>query len=160
MESPLEEAFDLWWEVVRRHICHQIYALPQINVTAQGRPYRLDFQIYIGGFVADLAREHAIEQSRIAVELDGYEFHERTPAQVAARNQRDRDLQMDDWTVFHFSGSEFHRDPAACITTVLSFALQAFYDLQSAVYQHLDHPVRPPQGRGHEAVPPPAADRG
>jgi hypothetical protein len=45
---------------------------------------------------------------------------------------------MDDWTVFHFSGSEFHRDPARCIMTVKGFALQAFFDLRSAVYKHLD----------------------
>ena len=64
--------------------------------------------------------------AKIAVEVDGHDFHERTREQVVARNQRDRDLQADGWTVLHFSGSEIHRQPEECVRQVFDVGYTAF----------------------------------
>lgn len=48
------------------------------------------------------------------------DYHERTRAQVRHRDRRDRDLQAAGWRLMHFSGSEFHRNPAKCVDEVWS----------------------------------------
>ena len=61
------------------------------------------------------------KQPKVAIELDGHDFHERTKEQVALRNERDRSApQADGWTVLHFSGSELVRDPLKCVQSVLT----------------------------------------
>lgn len=72
------------------------------------RRVRLDF-----AFVSD--RFH-----RVAVELDGHDFHERTKEQAARDRSRDRLLTIDGWTVLRFTGSEVDRDVARCWSEVLS----------------------------------------
>jgi very-short-patch-repair endonuclease len=53
-------------------------------------------------------------QMRLVVEVDGHEFHEKTKEQAARDKRRDRDLQQEGWSVFHFTGSEVWRDPFGC----------------------------------------------
>jgi very-short-patch-repair endonuclease len=77
--------------------------LPQQDVEACGNRYRLDFML---------------ESGKIAIELDGHDFHERTKEQVEHRNKRDRDLQSDGWLVLHYSGSKFLSEPMNCILEV------------------------------------------
>jgi hypothetical protein len=50
-------------------------------------------------------------EMKIAVELDGHDFHERTKEQVKLRDRRDRVLQRHGWIVLHISGSELVREP-------------------------------------------------
>lgn len=103
MESPIEAVFWVWWEAFKSldpRMSNDLYRFdlsPQYEVIASsGERFRLDF---------------AIADFKIAVELDGHEFHERTKEQVAYRNTRDRKLQADGWTVLHISGSELWRAP-------------------------------------------------
>lgn len=102
-ESPIEAVFWVWFQAFLSldvRIAQEIYSfnlLPQHEVVASdGSLFRLDF---------------AIPDFKIAVELDGHDFHERTKEQVAHRNMRDRKLQADGWTVLHISGSELWKAP-------------------------------------------------
>ncbi|MEM1085859.1 MAG: DUF559 domain-containing protein [Verrucomicrobiota bacterium] len=47
---------------------------------------------------------------RIAVECDGHNFHEKTPAQAAKDKRRDRFLLQNGYPVMRFTGSEIYRD--------------------------------------------------
>jgi REase_MTES_1575 len=67
--------------------------------------YRLDFAV-IGG------------EYSVAVELDGHDFHERTPAQAARDRSRDRALTLAGWVVLRFTGSEIVRDPFEAVRQV------------------------------------------
>lgn len=140
-ESPLEEAFWAAWDV-RRILSnwgtsyfdtYDLKLSPQQEVTANDRRYRLDFQLT---FHPRLENEfHDIARQcfpLIAIELDGHEFHERTKAQVAERNQRDRDLMSVGWKVFHFSGSEFHRDPQGCVEAIWEYVDRNVLDIVRA----------------------------
>jgi len=111
-ESPLEYAFMAWWEALALvNDCRYISLRPQFAiVTSQRKEYRVDFLIVIEG------------GPRVAVELDGHAFHERTKEQVKLRDSRDRDLQADGWKVFHFSGSEIFEDCARCVGDVMAYA--------------------------------------
>lgn len=113
-ESPIEAVFWVWWKVIAwadqevRHNVRDFDLLPQFEVTADGSRYRLDF---------------AIEDLQIAVELDGHDFHERTPEQVTYRNVRDRKLQAAGWTVLHISGTELLRGPRATVEGIYDLCI-------------------------------------
>lgn len=138
-ESPLEEIFYVWWEACRRGrgfgrsdpFALETTVVHQVKV---GR-YRLDYAIAFNDpkTMAE-AVEFGVAPPKIAVELDGHDFHEKTKEQVTARNRRDRDLQTAGWHVFHFSGSEFNRDPKGCVTQVMEYAQWEYYRLWTRVY--------------------------
>lgn len=118
-ESPLEAVFLLWWNlseralgVIYRRTQDHIVLVQQIPVEAGGQTYRLDFAFYRSG-------PWFLEQRPLlAVEVDGHAFHERTPAQVRARDTRDRALHAAGIEVLHFSYSELTEQPMAAIEAV------------------------------------------
>lgn len=126
LESPLEAAFLAWWMVVS-HRREDIGIDWQQEVAANGTTYRLDFVIEPTkyGFLEGLIG--APDCPRIAVELDGHEFHEKTKAQVTYRNRRDRELQAAGWIVLHVSGSEFNADPEKVVAEVYERASDMIY---------------------------------
>lgn len=121
-DSPLEGLFWVWWSAciwVDRSVDDLFgLAAQETVVLPNGSRYRLDFLIE--------PRNPAVESMSgwmpIAVELDGHAFHERTPAQVALRDRRDRELQSANWKVFHFSFAEFTAAPVDCLAEVIVFA--------------------------------------
>jgi very-short-patch-repair endonuclease len=113
-ESPIEAVFWIWWQTVhsldeRLHDDEKPRGAVQHAVDAGGRRYRLDF---------------AIPDAKIAVELDGHDFHEKTKEQVTYRNMRDRDLQAAGWTVLHFSGSELLKGALGVVVSVYHLAVE------------------------------------
>jgi very-short-patch-repair endonuclease len=133
-ESPLEMAFFAWWHTMAQNRAFsELQVHLQQEVVVGGHWYRVDFEIR--------RRDHAVEQAgaalglpvpRIAIEVDGHEFHERTKEQVIWRDSRDRALQTAGWVVLHVSGSAFHRDPETCVWGVALDAQNVFwkYDTQ------------------------------
>jgi very-short-patch-repair endonuclease len=77
------------------------FLIPQAKIAIANRNYRLDF-----AFVAPFAR--------IAVELDGHDFHERTRDQARRDKSRDRALTAAGWRVLRFTGSEVYESAARC----------------------------------------------
>ena len=89
-ESPIERQFFI-------AAYERIPALtPQVTVG----PYRVDF---------------AIVDRRIAVEVDGHEFHH-TREQRTADAQRQRWLSSEGWHLVRFTGSEVYADADACVS--------------------------------------------
>jgi very-short-patch-repair endonuclease len=81
----------------------EAYILPQRQIG----PDRVDLTV-AGGY-------HDGEGGvRIAVECDGHDFHDRTPAQAARDKARDRRLAAAGWTVMRFTGREIVASPSAC----------------------------------------------
>jgi hypothetical protein len=80
-------------------------AVAQLPVTLGGRRFRIDFAFFISG-------------QRIAVELDGHDFHERTKEQARAEKSRQRALTAAGWHVLRFTGSEVYADPYRCLMEV------------------------------------------
>jgi hypothetical protein len=124
-ESPIEAVFATWWMALADNVMHHRFQEPwtlhaQEEVAVGGVAYRVDFE------VAPVSEDHyeplrsfGYTRPRIAIELDGHDFHERTKEQVAHRNARDRALQQAGWRMLHYSGSELVRDPGAAVFQVL-----------------------------------------
>jgi uncharacterized protein (UPF0248 family) len=99
-ESPLEAMFDVANDVYNFFAGDTAIAYErQVDVvTASSARYRLD-------------RAFVAHGAKVAVELDGHAYHERTREQVIARNTRDLDLANDGWLVVHLSWDQVFRDP-------------------------------------------------
>ena len=123
-ESPIEAVFMLWWDVYSRiipHVREHLELHPQFGFAPiNGRNYRADFVVW----PRCLDYMSGSPYRAVVVELDGHDFHERTKEQVAARNQRDRDLQDKNYIVRHFSGSELFRSPGEVLNDVITVALE------------------------------------
>lgn len=137
LDSPLEAAFDMWWLVMvaGERISTDIDRIPQHPVVACGNRYRVDFMLQPSYDRMRALYDAGLDWPKIAVELDGHDFHERTKEQVTHRNGRDRDLQAEGWLVLHYSGSEFVRDPVACVEDAFMKAHQATLVVERKLYQ-------------------------
>lgn len=139
--SPLEMAFLVWWHLLAPIGDPDFTLIEQHEIVTNGRAYRLDFSVE--PCLVPLNNGPIL---RLAIELDGHEFHERTREQVTSRNQRDRDLAAAGWRVLHFSGSEFHRDPARCINEVARIAYERYYEWTRQGSVDATGPVSAPEG--------------
>jgi hypothetical protein len=145
VESPIEAVFLLWWFVV---ISDQPdsdrfkwWLTGQVPIEVGGRKYRLDFEIWPESFDHfKHVRDSGVAIPRLAVELDGHDFHEKTKEQVTHRNVRDRDLQMAGWQVFHISGSELVRDPETVVQHVLDGCLEIYGRMEDALHSLAGYP--------------------
>lgn len=84
-------------------------------------------EVEVGQYSADFgvtARCKGGNTSRIAIECDGHNFHERTPAQ--ARHDRSRDRYFSElgiWPV-RFTGDEIRASPQGCAIEALALAVK------------------------------------
>ena len=76
-------------------------------------PYRADFAVVTR--IAKWFLPTAPREIKIAVEVDGHDFHEKTKEQAARDKARDRYFAHEGWIVLRFTGSEVYRDPKACV---------------------------------------------
>lgn len=118
-DSPLEELFHLWWIAVMETHAKVMDSFPEslspqlihhYELLIRSKTYELDFAVIV----------NRANWRGIAVELDGHEFHERTPEQVKIRDRRDRALQAAGWFIFHFSFNEFNTAPLRCVEEVFN----------------------------------------
>lgn len=132
-ESPVEEIFDSAMQMLDRlKIFSSVYL-----------PARLNHQYVVDNYRLDFAYEGEGEKGpyRIAIEIDGHDFHERTKEQASHDKQRDRYLQSKNWRVLRFTGSDVYRNPFACAQEVLDTIQQLHTGLtavQAVARIHLD----------------------
>ncbi len=106
-ESPLEQAFLLGYAAYNKDC---LIAIADSTVFASQVPvghYRVDFALY--------TRDG---KHKVAVEVDGHTYHERTPEQASADRARDRTLQAEGWDVLRFHRMEIERDLWGCIKSL------------------------------------------
>lgn len=63
--------------------------------------------------------------TRLLIECDGHDFHERTKEQAARDRARDRAAQHAGLPILRFTGSELWNDPMFCADAVLAFMERA-----------------------------------
>jgi very-short-patch-repair endonuclease len=85
----------------------------QAEVTYGRDSFRIDF-----AFVDDTP-DRII---KLAVELDGHDYHERTKEQASRDKRRDRVLAANGWTTLRFTGSDIYADPLKALDEVVDHA--------------------------------------
>jgi very-short-patch-repair endonuclease len=103
---------------------------PQVTI---GK-HRVDF-----GFVADCFDLN--DPVKLAVEIDGHEFHEKTKWQAARDKRRDRDLVCEGVFVMRFTGSEIHQGASDCVQQVLDFMFVQHAGLIDRMWERVRHEV-------------------
>lgn len=118
VESPIELMFGaamlFRWEETLLVGLHNVLSkpafklVPQYEITLGAKSYRADFgfEWFESGKLA------------LAVECDGFEFHERTKEQAENDREKDRAFQDAGIPLYRFPGSMIWRDAAACAEQV------------------------------------------
>ena len=60
---------------------------------------------------------------KIAVECDGYEFHQKTKQQVKHDNEREMRIKLLGYDVLRFSGTQIYENPIKCANDIFDYVL-------------------------------------
>jgi very-short-patch-repair endonuclease len=95
-----------------------LLALERIEPQASKLGFELDGQFEVPPYRTDFAFV-AQDGRKLVVEVDGHDFHEKTPEQAGWDKKRDRYLVLGGWRVVRFTGTEVHRSAFTCASEVL-----------------------------------------
>jgi len=68
---------------------------------------------------------------RYAIEIDGFEWHDKTPVQAERDKRRERSIQLAGYTVLRFAAREVLADPFKCVREIRLARLHS--DIQSII---------------------------
>jgi very-short-patch-repair endonuclease len=119
IQSPIEQIFLMEWRFLEVDARYGVTLRPQHELTLEGRTLRIDF-------VVDFR-----DGKKIAIELDGHDFHERTKAQAEKDRARERTIVRHGYIIQRFTGSEIARNPRKCVDEVIDLITQTERRLKS-----------------------------
>lgn len=145
-DSPIEKLF---FTALQAHVWQQASEYTQLRVVTskeeedfeKSRPSNIDVptlilrpQVQLEGWRVDFLI-HAYDFARkggpqgwmkLIVECDGHDFHERTKEQAARDRSRDREVQLNEYSVLRFTGSEIYANAWECVSQVTYWAVKGF----------------------------------
>lgn len=107
--SPIEQVFLMEWRFLRVDEHYGVTIRPQKKLDLGGNSYVIDFMV-----------ESPDGKTKLAIELDGHDFHEKTKEQAANDRARERMIVRHGYSIFRFTGSEVIRNPRKCVQEVAS----------------------------------------
>lgn len=127
IKSPIEQifitAFDFYCRFENKK---RIYLFPQKEVVFKDKKYFLDFEFEADDYLSYLVFENKIKNKnfKLAIECDGYEFHQKTKEQVQYDNEREYDLKMAGYEVLRFSGTQIYNNPLKCAEDTYNYIIK------------------------------------
>ena len=127
IQSPIEQifitAFDLYCEYFRDT---KIYLFSQYEVKCKKKKYIIDFEFHSDDYLEHLLLGDNIKNDnfKLAIECDGYEFHQKTKEQVQHDNEREFDLKMEGYEVLRFSGTQIYNNPLKCAEDTYNYIIK------------------------------------
>ena len=100
VESKIEELFISCFNACRVALMVPDSVTPMTQVKVER--YFIDWSV------------HLSNGKKLAVELDGHDFHEKTKEQASKDKKKDRTLVSNGYTVIRFSGSDVWNNPFEC----------------------------------------------
>lgn len=113
ISSPIEQIFLMEWKFAGLDKKLNVHLSPHEPISTEVGSYAVDFLI--------VPEDPSLEKVKIAIELDGHDFHEKTKQQVRNDKARERAIVQQGVTVLRFSGSEIVRDGRGCVEEVEKF---------------------------------------
>jgi very-short-patch-repair endonuclease len=111
--SPVEQIFLMEWRYLEIDQKHGVTIKPQTELTISGSVYRIDFVV-----------TWADQTQKLAIEIDGHEFHEKTKQQAARDRARERSIIREGYTIMRYTGSEVFANPRKCVHEVAALIAQ------------------------------------
>lgn len=127
IKSPIEQIFMTAFEAYcKLENKKNIYLFPQKEVICNEKKYYIDFEFEADEYLTHLifGEEIKNEKFKLAIECDGYEFHQKTKEQVQRDNEREYDLKMAGYEVLRFSGTQIYNDPLKCAKDTYNYIIQ------------------------------------
>lgn len=109
--SPIEQIFLMEWKYLKVEERFGVELSPSSKVETDIGIFILDFQI----------TSESNPNFKLAIELDGHDFHEKTKEQVARDKRRERAIVKKKIPVLRFSGSEIFRKARSCIEEIIQY---------------------------------------
>jgi very-short-patch-repair endonuclease len=109
IRSPVEQIFLMEWRYLEMDRKHNVTIKPQTQMTVAGSTYRIDFVV-----------TWPEQKQKLAIEIDGHEFHEKTKQQAARDRARERSIVREGYTIMRYTGSEVFANPRKCVQEVAS----------------------------------------
>jgi very-short-patch-repair endonuclease len=88
---------------------------PPPSVARDHLGIELGFQVPVGPYRLDFALWHPATDKRLAIELDGYAWHRRSPEEAEDEARRERYIVASGWTVARYMGGEVVRSPRSVV---------------------------------------------
>lgn len=121
LESPIEEILYIALLKKMNEYNLDLFIEAQTEIECKnGNIYRADFTIWYD----DIVNQGLKEDFALAIECDGYEFHQKTKKQVEKDNKREYDLKMNGWEILRFSGSEIYNSPMECADKIIKYVIE------------------------------------
>lgn len=111
--SPIEQIFLMEWKFARVEHRLGLRLVPQKKIQTQRGEFDVDFVV--------MAPDNDNPCAKLAIELDGHQFHEKTALQATRDKARERAILSSGIPVLRFSGYEIVRDARACVREVEDF---------------------------------------
>lgn len=119
IKSPIEKifitAFDYYTSYDNKK---KIYLFSQQEIKIKDKTYYPDFLFEYDEYVNNYNTD-----SKIIIECDGYEFHQKTKEQVQRDNEREYDLKMAGYEILRFSGTQIYKNPIKCAEDTYNYII-------------------------------------
>ena len=127
IKSPIEQIFITAFEIYcKKQQYRDIYLFPQHEVICGNKKYYIDFTFLADDYLTHLIFSDKLKNNnfKLAIECDGYEFHQKTKEQVQKDNEREYDLKMAGYEVLRFSGTQIYNNPLKCAEDTYNYILK------------------------------------
>lgn len=127
IKSPIEQIFITAFEMYcNEQQYNDIYLFPQYEVVCNERKYYIDFAFLADDYLTHLIFGDKLKNTKfkLAIECDGYEFHQKTKEQVQHDNEREFDLKMAGYEVLRFSGTQIYNNPLKCAEDTYNYIMK------------------------------------
>lgn len=82
--------------------------------------YSIDFELLAEGFTEAIVK--------LAIEIDGHDFHEKTKEQAGYDKRRDREITMRGYHILRFTGSEIYTNPIKCVQEIMNVLVSLIFE--------------------------------
>ena len=127
IKSPIEQIFITAFEFYcRLENKKRIFLFPQKEVIYNNKKYYIDFEFEADDYLTSLIFEDKLKNKnfKLAIECDGYEFHQKTKEQVQHDNEREYNLKMAGYEVLRFSGTQIYNNPLKCAEDTYNYIIK------------------------------------
>ena len=119
VKSPIEQIFITAFNyIVSCNNKKKIFLFPQVPINVGNKKYYSDFLFEYDEYVNNYNTD-----SKIIIECDGYEFHQKTKEQVQRDNEREYDLKMAGYEILRFSGTQRYKNPIKCAEDTYNYII-------------------------------------
>lgn len=116
-QSPIEQIYLIALLTLKEAVGLQFMIESQYEINCKNKKYFVDFAICHYECLGDDLKQ----DFKLAIECDGYEFHQKTKEQVEKDNKREYDIKMQGFEILRFSGREIYNNPMECAFKTIKY---------------------------------------